>query len=111
MEFKKIGSNLDINGMVIHRLNKIAGDRNVGFKKAQGPLVIGDKEKIFIGKLNESYRRKSNPTYGIFAGINTAFKDLLDAYLNTGDLLGFTILAAEEYKKVLSNTISATVAF
>lgn len=111
MEFKKIGSNLDINGMVIHRLNKIAGDRSVGFKKAQGPLVIGDKEKIFIGKLNESYRRKSNPTYGIFAGINPAFKDLLDAYLNTGDLLGFTILAAEEYKKVLSNTISATGGF
>jgi nucleoid-associated protein YejK len=111
MEFKKIGSNLDVKGMVIHQLNKNAGDRNVGFKKAAQILNVGDKEKVFIGKLNESYHKKSNPTYGIFAGINTSFKDTLEDYLKVDHFYSFSVTAAEKYKLKLADTVNATGGF
>lgn len=111
MELKKLGSNLEIKGMIIHQLSKVANNRNVGFKKAKKELVIGDKEQLFIGKLSDSYHKKSNPTYGIFAGINTSFKDNLKTYLNDDLFYNFSVLAAEKYKTVLEDTISATGGF
>lgn len=111
MEFKKIGANLDIKGIVIHQLNKIANDRNVGFKKATKVLAVGEKEQTFIGKLNEAYHRKSNPTYGIFANIDPAFKKGLEAYLDDKDFYDFSVDIAAKYKIVLENTISATGGF
>ncbi|MGF7079604.1 nucleoid-associated protein [Mucilaginibacter sp. UYCu711] len=111
MEFKKFGSNLDVKGMVIHQLNKNAGDRNVGFKKATQVLNVGEKEKVFIGKLNDSYHKKSNPTYGIFAGINPDFKETLESYLSADHFYDFSVSAAEKYKVTLANTISSTGGF
>jgi nucleoid-associated protein len=111
MAAKRWGSNLDVNGMVIHQLKKSAGVRNVAFKKAKRNLTITDKEKIFIGRLNESYRKKSNPTYGIFGGENPAFKDLLDNYLTANNFYDFSVKAAEQYKKTLENTPTATGGF
>ncbi|AMR29959.1 hypothetical protein A0256_00270 [Mucilaginibacter sp. PAMC 26640] len=111
MEFKKIGSNLDVHGIVIHQLNKIANDRNVGFKKATKPLNVGEKEQTFIGKLNEVYHKKSNPTYGIFADADPVFKNTLEKYLNEKEFYDFSVNAAAKYKTVLENTISATGGF
>lgn len=111
MEFKKIGSNLDVKGIVIHQLHKIAGDRNVGFKKANKMLTVGDKEQVFIGKLNEAYHKKSNPTYGIFAGSDPAFKNTLENYFTENDFYDFSVNAATKYKSTLENTISATGGF
>jgi len=111
MEFKKFGSNLDIKGMVIHQLHKNANDRNVGLKKAPKVLNIGEKEQIFIGKLNESYHKKSNPTYGIFAGSDPNFKNTLEEYISKGQFYDFSVKAAEKYKTTLENTISATGGF
>ena len=111
MELKRFGSNLELNGIVIHQLNKIAGDRNVGFKKAKSLLTVKDKEKVFIGKLNESYHKKSNPTYGIFAGSNPNFKNTLEDYLVTDQFYDFSVSAATQYKSILENTISATGGF
>lgn len=108
---KKLGSNLDVKGIVIHQLNKSAGIRNVGFKKAKKALSIGDREKAFISKLNESYRKKSNPTYGIFGDGNPTFKDLLENYLQTDKFYDFTVNAASHYKTTLENTITATGGF
>lgn len=108
---RKHGSNLDVQGMVIHQLKKSAGTRNVSFKKAKGVLPVKEKEKIFLGKLNESYRKKSNPTYGIFGDNNPSFKNLLESYLETNDFYDFSITAASQYKGILENTISATGGF
>ena len=91
MAIRKHGSNLDINGLVIHQLRKIAGDRNVKLKTATRVLPIKEKEKVFLGRLNESYRKKSNPTYGIFAGSNPSFKNLLEQYLMAGDFYEFSV--------------------
>jgi nucleoid-associated protein len=111
MELKKFGENLDVKGMVIHQLNKLAGDRNVSIKSAKSLLTIGEKEKIFIGKLNHSYHKKSNPTYGIFAGSNPDFRNKLQDYLSDYRFFEFSVKAANQYKLTLENTISATGGF
>ncbi|TFF36191.1 nucleoid-associated protein [Mucilaginibacter psychrotolerans] len=111
MEFKRHGSNLDVRGMVIHQLLKTAGDRKVGFKKAPTVLNLNDKEKVFIGKLNESYHKKSNPTYGIFAGAEPTFRNGLEKYLADENFYDFSVSAAQQYKKVLENTVNATGSF
>ena len=111
MSIKRYGSNLDVKGMVIHQLKKTAGVRNVVFKKATGVLIIDDKEKVFLGKLNESYRKKSNPTYGIFSGGNPNFRNLLEKYLTVEDFYEFSVSAATQYKSVLENTATATGGF
>jgi len=111
MELKKFGHNLDLKGIVIHQLNKNAGDRKVVLKSAKQLITVKDKEKIFIGRLNDSYHKKSNPTYGIFAGTQPAFKETLDTYLINNDLFSFSVAAATLYKATLENTISATGGF
>lgn len=111
MALRKIGSNLNVKGMVIHQLNKSAGNRSVIFKKARRVLNIQQKEKLFLGQLNESYRKKSNPTYGIFGDTNPNFKNLVSEYLNTDKFYNFSVDAAKEYKRKLENTISATGGF
>lgn len=111
MTLKKYGSNLEVNGMVIHQLKKSAGVRNVAFKCAKNLLTINDKEKVFLGKLNESYRKKSNPTYGIFGGENPTFKNLLENYLTANNFYDFSVKAAKQYKTKLENTPTATGGF
>jgi len=111
MELKRLGQNLDLKAIVIHQLSKNAGNRNVGFKHAKKVITIKDKETAFIGKLNQSYHKKSNPTYGIFADIQPAFKNVLDEYIVDDKFYDFSIKAAKIYKTVLENTISATGGF
>ncbi|MEO8149992.1 MAG: nucleoid-associated protein [Bacteroidia bacterium] len=110
-EFKKIGSNIDLKGIVIHQVFKDAQDRNVSFKLAKSEIVIGEKEKLFIGKLTKAYYKKSNPVYGIFAGLETQFKSYLNEYLSHKKFFDFTVKATEYYKKILESTISATGGF
>ena len=111
MAIKKLGSNLTVKGMVIHHLKKAAGTRLASVKNAKKVLTINDTEKVFLGKLNETYRKKSNPIHGIFGGVKPVFRDLLDAYLKDHDFFNFSIKAAAEYKKILDSTITATGGF
>lgn len=110
-EIKKIGSNLSLKGIVIHQIFKDANDRNVGFKQANALINIDEKERLFIGKLNKAYYKKSNPVYGIFAGLNAQFKDCLNEYMSANDFFDFSVKATSYYKKILENTISATGGF
>ena len=110
-EIKKIGSNLNLKGIVIHQVFKDAQDRKVNLKLAKSSIIIGDKEKLFIGKLNKAYYKKSNPVYGIFAGLDTQFKTYLNDHLVNNDFFDFTVKSTEYYKKILENTISATGGF
>ena len=110
-EIKKIGSNLELKGIVIHQIFKDANIRHVGFKQADSLIKIDEKEKIFIGKLNKAYYKRSSPVYGIFEGSNPKFKDCLIEYLVSEDFLDFSIKASMHYKQILENTISATGGF
>ena len=110
-ELKKIGSNINLKGIVIHQVFKNAQDRHVNLRLAKSSILVGDKEKLFIGKLNKAYYKKSNPVYGIFAGVDTQFKTYLNDYLLNDNFFEFTIKSTEYYKKILENTISATGGF
>lgn len=111
MKLKQYGSNLTVNGFVIHQLNKIAGDRNVALKTAKDTICVNQKERMFLGRLNESYYKKSNPTYGIFGGADPRFRTALENYLSSQDFLTFSIEGASLYKKTLEATIGATGGF
>lgn len=110
-EIKKIGSNLNLKGIVIHQVFKNAQERNVNLKLAKSQIAIGDKEQLFIGKLNNAYYKKSNPVYGIFAGDFPEFKKGLNEYLSDDDFFNFSVKSTQHYKKILENTISATGGF
>lgn len=107
-ELKKIGHNIELNGIVIHQVFKDANVRNVSFKQAKSVINIDEKEKVFIGKLNRAYYKKSNPVYGIFAGVEPKFKEYLDEYLSGVDFFEFSIKATLYYKSILEKTINAT---
>lgn len=106
---KKIGWNLTVKNIVIHQLLKDARTTNVNPRAARGVLTIGDKERLFLGKLDKSYHKKSSPVYGIFANENTTFKDSLMDYINENQsFYDFSIRVMNHYKGVLELTTSAT---
>ena len=76
-EIKRIGSNVDIKGIVIHQVVKDQGIRHTSLKEATGLIKFEEKEKSFLGRLNKAYFRKSSPIYGIFGDEDTTFKKLL----------------------------------
>jgi len=110
-ELKRIGSNIDIKGIVIHQVVKEAGVRNAVLKKASASLNIEDKERLFIGNLNKAYFKKSNPIYGIFGNGDLIFQNLLKDYLNKKDFYFFTVDALNHYKKVLESSVPSTGGF
>ena len=110
-DIKKIGSNIDLKGIIIHQVFKDAQDRNVNLKLADSSIVIGEKENLFISKLNKTYYKKSNPVYGIFGGVDTQFRTYLEEYLTNNNFLDFTTKSTEYYKRILEDTISATGGF
>jgi nucleoid-associated protein YejK len=106
---KKLGDNLEIKNFVIHQLLKEATVRNVVSKKAKTLILIGDKEKTFLGNLDKSYHKKSSPIYGIFANEDPTFKDFLVHYISEkSKFYDFSVQVMDHYKKVLERTISAT---
>lgn len=108
-KLKRIGEDLNIRNIVIHQLLKSAGNRTVNSKSANAVLQVGEKEKIFLGNLDKSYHQKSSPIYGVFAGENPRFKNLLVSYKNEETpFFDFSVEVMKHYKKILKSTISAT---
>jgi len=111
-KIKKFGENLKVKNIVIHQLLKESGDRLVNSKLAKNLLNIGDKEKTFLGNLDNSYHKKSNPIYGIFADENPQFKSLLSEYLNSNiEFFDFSKQITKHYEKILKATPAATGGF
>jgi nucleoid-associated protein len=110
-EIKRIGSNIDLKGLVIHQVIKEPGLRNAILKKALEPLKIKDKEQLFIGRINKAYYKKSSPIYGIFGNEDLTFQKRLKVYLDRNDFYSFTIDALNHYKKVLETSAPATGGF
>lgn len=110
-ELKRIGSNIDLKGIIIHQVVKESGERIVVMKKANELLKMEEKEKLFIGRINKAYYQKSGPVYGIFANEKPKFKDLLKVYREENDFYSFSVKALEYYKSVLQETPAATGGF
>lgn len=106
---KKIGENLEIKNIVIHQLLKDAGNKTVNEKAASQALNIGDRERLFLGYLDKSYYKKSEPIHGIFSGNFPEFKNLLLEYIDgKNNFYDFSISVMNHYKKILQYTIAAT---
>ena len=111
-KIKRWGENLDVKNIVIHQLLKESGDRLVNAKLSKNLLHIGDKEKVFLGNLDHSYHKKSNPIYGIFANEYPRFKTLLESYLNEEiTFFDFSIAVTQHYERVLKMTTASTGGF
>ena len=106
---KKIGENLKIKNIIIHQLLKEAGNKEVNAKSATQVLNIGDRERLFMGKIDESYYKKSEIIHGIFSGDFPKFKELLLEYMEgKNSFYDFSIDVMEHYKETLEGTIAAT---
>ena len=106
---KKIGENLKIKNIIIHQLLKEAGNKEVNAKSATQILNISDRERLFLGKIDESYYKKSEIIHGIFSGDFPKFKELLLEYIEgKNSFYDFSIDVMEHYKETLEDTIAAT---
>jgi nucleoid-associated protein YejK len=110
-EIKKIGSNIEIKGLIIHQVVKDSGTRHTVLKQADDVLTIQEKEKLFIGRINKAYFQKSGPIYGIFGDEDPKFKNLLNTYLLNKDFYSFSTEALSHYKTVLETSAPATGGF
>lgn len=110
-EFKKIGHNIDLIGLVIHQIDKKQGIRLANVKAAEKLIQLTEKEKAFIGRINKAYYQKSNPVYGIFGIEDNSFKNMLAQYIKDKDFLEFSIKASKHYKKVIESSAPATGGF
>jgi len=108
---KKIGHNINLKNIVIHQVIKVQGNRNTTLKKASRLLKIGEKEILFIGRLNKAYHQKSNPIYGIFGNEDPTFKTLIKKCQYDSDFYRFSIDALKHYEKVLKSQIASTGGF
>lgn len=107
----EIGSHIDLQNIIIHKLNKVVGGETT-LKCASDVLPITDIEKKFVGRVTESYQKKSSPTYGIFDDDAPNFKDELSQLIkNEIPFRDFTKRAMNLYKRVIKHIASATGAF
>ena len=112
-ELKKIGHNIDLKKLVIHRIIKEAGVRTASVKLAPHEIKVTENEKTFIGKITKAYFSKSNPIYGVFDNdISNEFQNSLEKQLlENNDFVSFTREAMYYYKRVITTSAPATGGF
>ena len=104
--------NIEVKNIVIHLVNKKAGNRSVKFKAASSVIKVSDAEKRFITDLHSAYYKRSNPMYGVFGGDNPEFKDNLDKYLaEEQDFLEFSKNGLSIFKNEIQKSAPATGGF
>jgi nucleoid-associated protein YejK len=110
-EIKKIGHNIDLKNIVIHQVIKEQGVRDTVLKEAQSLLKIGEREKMFIGRINKVYHQKSSPIYGIFGNEDETFKNLIRKYQIDNDFYSFSTKSLKYYEKILKTETASTGGF
>lgn len=106
---RKINKNINVKNIIIHQLLKEAGKKAVDAKSATQVLTIGDRERLFMEKIDESYYKKSEIIHGIFSGHFPKFKELLLEYIEgKNSFYNFSTSVMEHYKETLEDTIAAT---
>lgn len=108
---RKIGDNIDLRNIIIHRMNKEAGG-HPSYKCAKRALEISSTEQQFIGKVTEAYQKRSSPIYGTFNGEDNDFQELLQKFINSQyDFYSFSTESMKLYNKVIKRVPQATGAF
>lgn len=113
-KYKEKGHNVNLTNIVIHRINKIAGNKESTLKLADKELAIKKPETLFIADVRESFSKRSVPTYGIFEDafdynhFQKSIKDYKDKKL---DFMGFTVASMNYYKRIIEASAPATGGF
>ncbi|ANI89708.1 hypothetical protein A9P82_10655 [Arachidicoccus ginsenosidimutans] len=111
---KEKGHNIDLSHLVIHKANKVAGEKKVTIKLADEELKINKQEKYFVADIREAFQKKSLPTYGIFENqeVYNIFQQQISKYKDKEtNFLNFTKESMKYYERILKDTTQATGAF
>lgn len=111
-ELKKIGHNIDLKNIVIHKIDKVKGIGNAVIKCNTNPLPVTGTEKYFIARVLESFQKKISPTYGTFDSDYPDFCNLLSNFKDEkDDFVEFTRKSMFLYKRIINVSPAATGAF
>ncbi|WFB67919.1 nucleoid-associated protein [Chryseobacterium sp. WX] len=113
-KIKEKGHNVNLTNIVIHKINKIAGDRKSTLKLANQEIKIGLPERRFIADIRESFSRRSIPSHGVFedaVAYNGFQKALIDYKNDEIDFMKFSIDSMEYYKRTIETSAPATGGF
>lgn len=113
-KIKKKGHNVILTNIIIHRLNKKAGDKKSVLKLAEKEIKVGKSEIRFIADVRESFNKKSVPTHGVFEDDfeNNLFQKAIKNYKNGNiDFMEFSKKSMEYYKRVIETSAPASGSF
>lgn len=112
-KIEKIGYNINLIGFVIHKINKVAGERIATLRFAKDVIEPTDKEKRFIAVVSTAYYKKAAPTFGIFDDLesNKFQKGLLTYKQKQQDFYKFSCNCMEYYKESIKDVAPATGGF
>ncbi|MCT3788014.1 nucleoid-associated protein [Elizabethkingia anophelis] len=113
-KLKEKGHNINLTNIIIHKINKSAGDKKSVLKLAQKEIKIGKPEVKFIADVRESFNKRSVPTHGVFEdtfdynGFQKAIREYKDKKI---DFMKFSTESMEHYKRVIETSAPATGGF
>ncbi len=113
-QVKEKGHNIDLTNIIVHRINKAAGNKNSVLNLADKELTINKQERYFIADIRESFTKRSVPTFGIFEDqfdFNVFQQSLRDYKDGVIDFLEFTIKSMGYYERMIKSSAPATGGF
>ncbi len=113
-DLKLKGHDIDISNIIVHKINKVGGQKNTALKLAKSELSIGKQEIHFVADTKKSFQDRSKPTYGIFDESNTFndFHKQLRSYVSDKtNFLDFTCSSMKYYEDQIKRSAPATGAF
>ncbi|QCX52480.1 hypothetical protein FGE20_01320 [Elizabethkingia sp. JS20170427COW] len=113
-QLKEKGHNIDLTNIIVHRINKVAGNKDSVLKLADKELAVNKQERYFIADIRESFTKRSVPTFGIFEDqfdFNVFQQSLKDYKDGTINFLDFTVKSMGYYERMIKTSAPATGGF
>jgi len=113
-ELKEKGHDLNVTNIVVHKINKTAGNKQTALKLRSKDLKIDTQEIHFVADIRKSFQKRSKPTHGIFDTSDTLnnFHVQLKAYVTDEiDFITFTKKSMKSYENEIKKSAPASGAF
>lgn len=114
LKLNEKGHNVLLTNIVIHKINKSAGDKTTTLKLAEKEIPVGKPEIKFIADVRESFNKRSVPTHGVFEDgeeYNGFLKSINDYKNGNVDFMQFSTDSMLYYKRVIGASAPATGGF
>jgi len=114
VKFKEKGHNVSLTNLIIHKINKSAGDKKSNLKLATKEISVGKPEVKFIAHVRESFNKRSVPTHGVFEDTfdYNLFQKAIREYKNAEiSFMEFSKDSMEYYQRVIQTSAPATGGF